>query len=191
MRWENLARGTVTVATLAVLSACGGGKPPTQTECPAGQTGVYPDCRAVVPAVAITASAEGTLLVHPSADPQYFYALEAPVRITETAGGTADWNYARVGIFLNGAEIERYEIGADDIRAAGYSRIAARSNELYHIVYRQNVEDFDRIDITLGFSDLKDGHPFEVAVPFLFDNVGINPDPIFAPERGTVRGESR
>jgi len=141
-----------------------------------------------VPSAAITATGAGALIIHPSLHPDLFYALETPVRITESGGGTADWNYARIAFFLGGAEIERYELGANDIRAAGYSRIAARSNEVYTIVFRFNSEDFDRVDITLGFGDIKDGRLFEVAVPFdSFSDVGISLTPLYVPGAGTVR----
>ena len=130
------------------------------------------------PSAAITATGGGALVLHPSANPTFAIAMETPVRITETAGGTADWGFARMSIFLRGVEVERTELNANDIRAAGYGRIAASSNTVYRLLFRFNSDDFDRIDMTLGFSDVKDGRQFNVAVPFnsFTDiNIGLNP----------------
>jgi hypothetical protein len=165
-------------AALAGIVACGGGgsgpSAPTPTPTP-------------VPTVTITATGEGALVLHPSLDPRLFYALETPIRITETAGGTANWNFARISFFMGATEIERYELGANDIAAAGFSRIAARSNDLYAVIFRNNSDTFDRVDITLGFSDLKDGRQFNVMVPFgSFSGVNLSLTPLSVPGRGTV-----
>jgi hypothetical protein len=190
MRTAHMLRGAATAAAIAMLGACGGSDPVVRDEtCPAGQVGTPPNC--APPAVSITAAASGNLEIHPSLDNRFGFALVAPIRITETGGGTADWNFARVAIFLSGAEIERYELGSNDIRASGYGRIAARSNEVYSVVYRQNSDRFDRIDITLGFADLKDARQFTVAVPFVFDDVVVSLTPLFAPPGGMVRFEGR
>jgi hypothetical protein len=57
-------------------------------------------------------------------------ALETPLRLIESTGGTADWNFARFQLFLNGREIERNEIGSDAIRAGGFGRVGANSNRV-------------------------------------------------------------
>jgi hypothetical protein len=137
--------------------ACGGGGSPAAPPIPTPPP---------VPAVSIAATGAGALVVPPSADRRYVVALETPIRISETAGGTADWNFARMSLFLRGAEIERSEQGADVIRSAGFNRIAANSNNVYRIVFRFNANDFDRVDITLGFGDVRDGRQFTVSVPF-------------------------
>lgn len=67
------------------------------------------------------------------------------MRISETAGGAADWGFARLSFILKGAEIERLELNANDIRARGYGRIAANSNTVYTVIFRFNSDDFDRI----------------------------------------------
>jgi hypothetical protein len=171
-------RAVVGALLAAALFGCGGGSSPsapTPTPTP-------------VPVATITATGEGALVVHPSTDTRFQVALETPIRVTETTGGTASWNFARISFYRSGAEIERNELGATDISTAGYSRIAARSNSLYHVIFRANSEDFDRVDITLGFSDLKDGRQFTVAVPFTsFTDVNISLTPMFVPGRGTVR----
>ena len=143
------------VLALSVLTACGSDPVVVPT----------PPPPPVVPAVNVTATGAGLLVVHPSVNRIYAVALATPIRITETAGGSADWNFARMAIFLNGREIERSELGANAIQAAGFGRVAANSNQVNRIIFRFNSDDFDRIDITLGFTDVKDGRTFTVAVP--------------------------
>jgi hypothetical protein len=159
------------------LCACGSGGPPPTVSTPPP-----------TPAVAITAVGAGAIVVHPSLDLRFGFALETPMRLTETAGGTADWNFARFQLFLNGQEVERNEIGSDVIRAAGFSRVAARSNQVVTAIFRANSDNFDRIDITLGFSDLKDARQFTVAVPGeTFTEVNVSLTPLFAPPNGKLR----
>ena len=166
-------------AALSMIVACGGSSsgPSQPTPTPTPQ-----------PAATITAVGEGALVIHPSVDINLTFALETPIRITETAGGTADWNFARIAFFMAGVELERYELGSNDIRAAGFSRIAARSNQLYSVIFRFNSLNFDRVDITLGFGDIKDGRLFNVDVPFgSFSDVNISPTPLSVPGKGTVK----
>ena len=130
------------------------------------------------PAATITAAGSGALVLHPSLNPTYAIAMETPIRITETAGGSADWGFARLSFFLNGREVERAELSANDIRAAGFGRIAANSNAVYNVIFRFNSDDFDRLDLTLGFSDVRDGRQFTVTVSgntFTDVNIGLNP----------------
>jgi hypothetical protein len=168
-------------ATLLMMGAmgCGGGSTPTAPPVPTPPP---------TPAVTITANGEGNLVIHPSLDTRFTFALETPIRITETAGGTADWNFARISYFQAGREIERYELGSNDIRAAGVSRISARSNQLMRIAFRNNSDEFDRVDIVLGFADLRDGRQFTVQVPATsFTDVSISLTPLSKPRDGTVR----
>lgn len=168
-------------AMVLCLGACGGDK----------VTGPPPVTPPPPPAASITATGSGAIVVHPSLDPRYGYALVTPILITESSGGTASWDFVRYQIYRSGREIERYELGSTDITNAGYHLIAARSSNTYSVVYRQNSEDFDRIDITLGFSDQKDARRFNVAVPFnSFTDVGASPTPLVVPGRGTIRLES-
>lgn len=157
-------------AAAVAFSACGGSSSsaptPVVTQPP-------------VPAAAITATGSGALVLHPSANPAFLFALETPMRITETAGGSADWGFARFAIFNKGVEVERAELGATQIQAFGFSRIAARSDKVYGVFFRFNSQDFDRIDITLGFSDLKDGRVFTASVPFgSFSDVQVSFTPL-------------
>lgn len=165
-------------ALLSVLIACGKSDnvlPPPPTPPPP-------------PAATITATGAGALVLHPSLDNRFSFALETPIRITETTGGNADWNFARISYFLGGKEIERIELGSDVIRAAGYSRITASSNQVYTVVFRSNSDNFDRVDITLGFGDIKDARQFTVPVPFnSFNAVNISLTPLSVAGDGTVR----
>ena len=165
-------------AALSVLVACGGD----------GVVNTPPPTPPPTPAATVAATGEGALVLHPSVDARFTFALETPIRIRETTGGTADWNFARISYFLGGREIERYELGSDVIRNAGFSRIAANSNQLNSVAFRSNSDDFDRVDITLGFGDLKDARQFTVAVPFSsFTDINLSLTPLSVPADGTVR----
>jgi predicted small lipoprotein YifL len=178
MAHRSAVRVFLSAAALASLAACGSD----------GVVNVPPPTPPPTPTATITATGEGALVLHPSVDSRFAFALETPIRIRETTGGTADWNFARISYFLGGREIERYELGADVIRTAGYSRIAANNNQLYTAVFRSNSNNFDRVDITLGFGDLKDARQFTVAVPFSsFSAVNISLTPLSLPSDGTVR----
>jgi hypothetical protein len=164
---------------LTAIFACGGGGGPTTPP---------PTTQPPVPAAAVTATGEGNLVIHPSVDTRFSFALETPLRIVETTGGTADWNFARISVFRKGAEIERNELGSDTIKAAGFGRIAARSNQLVRVAFRQNSDDFDRVDITLGFGDIKDGRQFTALVPpNSFTDVTISLTPLSVTPGGVVR----
>ena len=134
-----------------------------------------------VPAAAIQAAGEGALVLHPSVDLRYVVALETPLRIRETGGGTATWNFARMSFKKGGVEIERSEMGASALSASGFARVAANSSELRKLVFRLNSPDFDAVTITLGFGDNKDGRQFSVDVPFVFSDVTISLTPLNVP----------
>jgi hypothetical protein len=140
------------------------------------------------PPASITATGDGAIVVHQSLDSRYGFSLETPIKLTETGGGTASWDFVRYQIYLAGKEIERYELGSTDIATAGFHLIGAKSSKTYTVLYRQNSDKFDRIDITLGFSDQKDGRQFTVAVPFnSFSGVTVSLTPLAVPPRGTIR----
>ena len=159
------------------LTGCGGdtvSNPPPVTPPP-------------TPTATITGVGSGALTLHPSADPRFGFALETPIKLTESSGGTADWNFARMSVFLNGKEIERFELGSDVIKNAGYNRITPNYNQVVRVYLRMNSDDFDRLDITLGFSDLKDARQFTVAVPFnSFSDVNLSLTPAAVPPTGSV-----
>ena len=178
MTQRSAVRVLLAAAAIAALAACGGG--PTEPSPPPPPP--------PTPAATVTATGEGVLVLHPSLDARYSFALATPIRIRETAGGAADWNFARISFFLRGKEIERGELGSDVIQRAGYSRIAANSNQLYNVIFRSNSDNFDRIDITLGFGDIKDARQFTLAVPFSsFSDVNLSLTPLSVPSDGTVR----
>lgn len=146
------------VLVAALSSACGGGS--SSSPSPVAVATPTP------PAAAVTATGNGTIVLHPSASRTFGLAMELPVRIQETGGGTADWNFARLAFFNRGVEVERVEIGADSIRSAGVTRITPNSNASYVLNFRFNSDTFDRIDVTLGFADIVTARQFTVAIPF-------------------------
>ena len=135
-----------------------------------------------VTAAAVTSTGDGLLVVHPSAEPAWAWALEAPVRIAEHAGGSANWNWARISIFRDGQEVERAEIGSDGLSEAGVSTIAANSAQTYTLVFRLNSNVIDFFILELSFTDLKDGREFPSGVPFeTFTGVGGSLAPLSEP----------
>jgi hypothetical protein len=164
----------------ATLGACGGGGGSNGGGCSTNPAG--PGCATPpppAPSASISGTGGGSLVLHPSIDGRFAVAMETPIRITESAGGAADWGFARMQIFNRGVEVERTELTANDIRAAGFGRIGANSNSVYRVIFRFNTDDFDRIDITLGFSDVKDARQFTAAVPFgSFTDVNVNFTPM-------------
>ena len=164
-------RGILTLVAIIAVG-CGGGtsSSPTPVAIPTPTPA----------AAAVTATGNGNLVLHPSANPAFGLAMETPIRVRETGGGTADWNFARLAFFRNNREIERIEVGADVIRTAGATRIGANSDGSYRLVFRFNSDDFDRIDITLGFSDLSTARQFTAVVPFnSFTDVALSLTPLF------------
>jgi hypothetical protein len=162
---------------MLALGACGGG---------GGGTTPTAVTQPPTPSAAITAVGAGNLVIHPSVDTRFCCAMEAPIRISETGGGTADWNFVRMQIIKGGREIERFELGATSISAAGYSRVTANSSNVRTPILRLNSTDFDRIDLTLGLSDLKDARQFTVAVPFdSFTDVALSLTPLSLPDDGS------
>jgi hypothetical protein len=172
MKPVSAIRTGVAAFGLAALVGCGGdgSTPPSTLPTPPP-----------TPAVTITGAGESDLVIHPSADSRFAFALETPVRLTETTGGTADWNFARLSVLRGTTQLERYELTAVDIEKAGFKRIAARSNNLVRIVFRINHDDFDRLEMLLGFGDLKDGRQFTVPVTPAWAQVTISLTPLSVP----------
>ena len=176
-----LFASAVILAGAAGLAACGGGgSSPTAAPAPTPP-----------PSAAITAAGAGTLVIHPSRYSTWAYALATPVRIRETGGGRAKWNYARLSLVRGGREIERSEIGADVLaQAPDWTNIAPNSSDAYSLVFRLNSGNFDRVDITLGFSDVTSGRQFVVDVPFgSFSGVDVSLVVLDVPPGGALRRE--
>jgi len=149
----SMGSGSVMTPTVllaaSVLSSCGdsGSSSPTQ---PAGPT-----------AAGILVTANGTIVVHPSAEPGFGVALEIPIQIRETLGGSATWNFFAISWFFNGRQVERNQVGPNDIRATGFADIGPNSTASPVVLVRTNVDDFDDLDILLGFTDTNTGASFQ------------------------------
>ena len=112
---------TVACAALIAMGGCG------------GDSGTGPDdmpspTPPPTPTVAITSAGDGALVLHPSLSPEWGVKLYVPIRIQETAGGTATWNYARLSLFRGGMEVERGELGADVIAEPPSASISSASS---------------------------------------------------------------
>jgi len=143
---------------VATCVACGGGG--SGSSSPTSAT--PPTASAVV-----TARGNGFLEVHPSLLSAWCCALVTPIRLTETAGGKADWVFARLSLYKNGREIERSERGSDYLSSPpDWTKIEANSSYSYDIVFRINSSDFDSMELLLGFNDRVSGRAFTVNVPF-------------------------
>ena len=160
---------SVAAILAVVLPACG-----TQTPTPVTSPTPPPP-----PAAVITGTGAGSLVLHPSLDTRFAIAMETPIRLSETAGGSADWGFARMQFFRRGTEVERVELTATDIvKALGTNRISASSNKVYNVLFRFNSSDFDVLTLALGFSDVKDARQFTVTVDgntFSGVNIGLDP----------------
>ena len=163
------------VATVLLLFGCGdgGGKTPTRSTPPPPP----------IPSAVIQATGIGTITVHPSRDRRFCCATKFPIRIRETGGGTATWNYFRVAYFQRGRELERYEVVSDDLLQSGVRDIAANSDDRISVTTRSNSTSFDAIQILLGFSDKKDGRELEVMLNLGgFDGVRVDLTPAVLPD---------
>ena len=165
----------VPVLTLS-LASCGDEKSPTASTPPPPPP---------MPAASIQATGNGAITFHPSTDRRYCCALKHPVQFSETAGGTATWNTARL-VFVGeaGETVEAYEVGAAPIRAMGLTNIAARTTYNAVILARTNLpKKAAYVLLTLTFTDKKDGRRFDVDVDTRsFDDVVFDPVPAFLPE---------
>lgn len=162
------------VSLLALsLPACGGDSNPVQPP---------PVTLPPTPSATITATGNGPLVLHPSSNRNFQVALVTPIRIVESSGGSANWNFARLSLFRGSAEIERVELDANVINAGGFGSINANSTNNVAITFRFNSSDFDAVGLILGFTDRKDSRSFTVPVPFAtFSDVLVNNNPASLP----------
>jgi len=153
--------------------------------CNGGSNGTPPTVPTPDPAAVIGATGNGFLVIHPSAIGANF-AMEVPLIITETGGGTADWTSARITFFAaDGQEIARRELTADDIADAGLTTIVARQDEAYILVFQINNTEFDDLTLTLRFVDRSNGELIVVDVAgSTFDGVDISLEPLHRPGAG-------
>ena len=170
------------VVTLLFLAGCGdgGSNSPTQSTPPPPPP---------IPSAVVQATGSGTITIHPSIDRRFFFAFKYPIRVRETGGGTATWNFFRVSFFNNAREVERYELTANDIRSAGYSDIAARSDQTIEITARSNVRagGFDDIQLLTEFADKKDGTVQQSNISLgSFDGVRVSLTPALLPDGFTI-----
>ena len=137
------------------------------------------------PAAVVEATGSGTVTIHPSLNRRFFFAWKFPLRIRETGGGTATWAFFRYSFFKNGRQVERYELTANDIRSAGHSDIAARSDQRISVTMRSNVraDGFDALQLLAGFADKKDGTVQEIEVLLSsFDDIRVDRTPALLPD---------
>jgi hypothetical protein len=166
------------VVGLSVLPACGGGSttpttPPVTT----------PPARSA----AVTATGAGVITIAPSINRTWCCALRTPVRVTETGGGNAKWNFARMSTFKAGREMERSEITANDLASPpDVTNITPNSNNTFDLIFRLNGTDFDRIDVTLGMTDKNGGRTFDVIVPFGSFS-GVTSSPVALKDGAVIR----
>jgi hypothetical protein len=169
------------VAAVSALVACGGGgSSPTTPATPAPTP---------TPNAAVTATGSGYLVVHPSKYSTWLYAIEVPVRIRETGGGKAKWNYARLSLLWSGSEIERAEIGADILTAPpDVSNILPSSDMNIKLYFRLNTRKFNDISLILNFTDVNSLRDLTVQVPLSsFTGVGESPVAVSRPAPGVER----
>ena len=147
------------VAAVTGLVACGGGgsSSPTTPSTPAPTP---------TPNASVTVSGSGMLVIHPSKYSTWLYTIELPVRVRETGGGKAKWNYARLQLLRRGSQIERAEIGADILTAPpDVSNILPSSDMNIRLYFRLNHADFDDVRLTLNFTDVNTLRELTAEVP--------------------------
>ena len=170
------------VATVLLLFGCGdgGSNTPTMSTPP-------PPPPAPSAVVAVTGS--GTITIHPSRNRTFLFAWKFPIRIRETAGGTATWAFFRYSFFRGDREVERYEWTASDISSAGYSDVAARSDQRFTVTMRSNAKaaEWDGLQLIAGFADKKTGALQEREISLgSFDGVEVDLTPALLPDGFTI-----
>ncbi len=169
------------VAAVIGLVACGGGSSsPTTPATPAPTP---------TPNAAVTVTGSGMLVIHPSQYSTWLYAFELPVRIRETGGGKAKWNYARLQLLWRGSQVERAEIGADVLGAPpDVSNILPSSDMNIKLYFRLNNTQFDDIRLTLNFTDVNTLRDLTVEVPLSsFSGVDVSPVAESRPAPAVIR----
>jgi hypothetical protein len=129
-----------------VLPSCGGGgggNGPNPVPTPA------PVSAAVL---RVEQTATATLCVSPLSG--FNFRIFIPFRITESAGLGANVNFVRFSLLRGGAEVERHEIGANDIiRVAGTNHISANGSISGRLIFDFNQSNFDTDRTEFNFTD--------------------------------------
>src|SRR2546425_129436 len=148
------------VALFVLFSfACGGGSSPAPTA-PTPAPAPAPVPAPITPAASVSATGNGSLVVHPSGDSRFCCAIEMPIILRETAGGSAGWNFARFQTFRNGVAVEVNELGSDVIAAANLTTVSANSSSSVKLYFHLNSSNFTTVSVTLGMGDRKDSPQF-------------------------------
>jgi len=130
---------------LAGLAACGGGGGGSSTA-PTAPTG--PSQASIV----VTQTGQAQVCVSPLAS--YNLRLAIPIRVTESAGMGASFNFIRLQLMRGGVEVEREEVGATSIIAGlGSNRLAASGTIQAPLRIDFNSSNFDNFNLLFNFTD--------------------------------------
>jgi hypothetical protein len=142
---RTLTRITVALA-LAGLAACGGGGGGGSTTAPTAPTGP------TQASITVTQTGQAQVCVSPLAS--FNLRLAIPIRITESAGMGANFNFIRLQLLRGGVEIERQEVGSTSIIAGlGSNRLAASGNVSAPLRMDFNSSNFDNFNLLFNFTD--------------------------------------
>ncbi len=123
------------------LPACGGGG--TSTPTPVGPSQAN---------IVVTQTSQAQVCLSPLAS--FNLRLAIPIRITESAGLGANFNFVRLQLLRGGVEIERQEIGASSITAGlGTNRVAANATINAPLRMDFNTSNFDNFNLLFNFTD--------------------------------------
>jgi len=135
------------LAALAALVACGGeGSPAAATD--PGQIASVPSA----PKARLTVTYGLDTISGPSLDPGYSEYVRFTTVVTESAGVGAHLNYVRGEFYRSGVLVERYEMSASELVAAGGNRIDPMSTTHVPVTLRRNGPS-DLVRTTFQFTD--------------------------------------
>ncbi len=168
--------GTFVLALGLAAAGCGGGGGTTSP--------TPPPTLPPTPSAVVTGTGNGVITVAPSAFSTWCCALRMPIRVAETAGGRAKWDFARLQLLSAGVEVERAEIGSTVLASPpDVTNIEGNSSLTVALIFRVNAPDFDTLRLTLGMTDKTTGRAFNVDVPFnTFSDVVLSNIPLVAPD---------
>jgi len=135
------------LAALAALVACGGEGSPTA---PTDPGPVADDPTAPKARLSVTYGLD--TISGPSLDPSYSQYIHFTSVVTESAGVGANLNYVRGEFYRSGVLVERYEMSASELLAAGGNRIDPMSTTYLSVTLRRNGPS-DLVRTTFQFTD--------------------------------------